>query len=99
MGGMSREEVIRCLADHRAEIQRFGVRSLDLFGSMARGQAGSNSDVDLLVEFDGPTTFQGFMGLKLTLEDLLGRPVDLVTRRALKPRLYRNIHQDLIHVA
>ena len=70
---------------------RFGVRDLSVFGSVARDEATAASDIDLLVDFEGPATFDGFMGLKLFLEDTLGVKVDLVTRAALKPRLKSRI--------
>ena len=60
---MRRTDVIALLAPRRDEIaQRFGVRSLSLFGSVARDEARPDSDVDVLVEFNGPTTFDGHMG-------------------------------------
>jgi predicted nucleotidyltransferase len=53
--------------------ERFGVRELAVFGSVARGDANEASDVDLIVNFEGPSTFDGYMGLTLFLEDSLGR--------------------------
>ena len=70
---------------HRATIHSFDVRSLALFGSVARGEATLNSDLDFLVEFDGSATFRGYMGLKFFLEDLFDCPVDLVSRHKLNP--------------
>lgn len=68
---MRRAEVIAAISAHREDIaRRFGVRSLSLFGSVARDEAGPDSDVDLVVEFEGPTTFDGHMGLLVFLEDL-----------------------------
>ena len=97
---MRRADVLELLITRRDEIiQRFGVRSLSLFGSMARDEARPDSDVDVLVEFDGPTTFDGHMGLLVYLEDLLGRRVDVVTAKGLKPRLRPLIDQDLVRVA
>ncbi len=96
---MKREELVRLLATHESEIKRFGVASLSLFGSAARGEERPGSDLDFLVRFEGPATLDGFMGLKLFLEDALGRRVDLVTERALKPRLRRAIEQELVRVA
>ena len=95
-----RAEVIAAISAHREDIApRFGVRSLSLFGSVARDEAGPNSDVDLVVEFEGPTTFDAHMGLLVFLEDLLGRRVDVVTAKGLKPRLRPLIEQDLVRVA
>ena len=78
---------------------RFRVRDLAVFGSVARGDATESSDVDVLVDFEGPATFDAFMGLKLFLEDALGIPVDLVTRAALKPRLRARIETESRRVA
>jgi len=77
----------------------FGVKRLGLFGSFAREEATERSDVDLLVEFVGPTNFDDYMDLKFRLEELLGRRVDLVTRKALRARLRPHIERDLIDVA
>ena len=79
--------------------ERFGVRELALFGSVARGEATATSDLDVLVDFDGPATFDRFMGLKIFLEDTFGRKVDLVTRPALKPRIRDHILAEARHVA
>ena len=78
---------------------RFGVRDLAVFGSVARGEASDASDLDVLVDFAGPATFDGYMGLKLFLEDSLGVKVDLVTRAALKPRLRERIESEARRVA
>ncbi|OAI14651.1 DNA polymerase subunit beta [Methylomonas koyamae] len=65
--------------------QRFGVTQLALFGSTTRGEVGDNSDVDILVSFDGPATSVRYFGVQFYLEDLLGCSVDLVTDKALRP--------------
>jgi predicted nucleotidyltransferase len=75
------------------------VKDLALFGSVARDEATSQSDVDILVTFNGPATFDGFLGLEETLESLLGGKVDLVTDKALKPLIRPSVERDLIHVA
>jgi predicted nucleotidyltransferase len=79
--------------------QRFGVRQLAVFGSVARGEDRSDSDVDVLVCFNGPASFDRFMDLKFYLEDLLGRPVDLVTHPALRPELRDHIEREAVRVA
>ncbi len=97
---MTREEAIRIL--HKALPglkERFGVRDLAIFGSVARNQAGPESDVDVLVTFEGRARFRAFMGLQFELEDLLGLKVDLVTSKALKPIAKPSIERDLIHVS
>lgn len=85
---MRRADVITQIFARREELtKKFGVRSLALFGSVARDEARSDSDVDVLVEFEGPTTFDAHVGLLMFLEDLLGCRVDVVTAKGLKPRL------------
>lgn len=97
---MDRDAILAALHEHREEITgRFGARSLALFGSAARDQLRTDSDVDVLVDFAGPATFAAYFDLKDYLERLLRRPVDLVTDRGLKPRARRQIEQDLIRVA
>lgn len=96
---MRRDEALAVLAAHRQELERLGVRSLALFGSVARDEAGPDSDVDLLVEFEGPATFAGYMDLKDLLEAVLARPVDLTTGQALKPALKRRIEGELLRVS
>lgn len=97
MGG---GDVPSTLEDHREEIrERFGVQTLSVFGSAARGELVADSDVDLYVEFEGATTFDRFMGLKLFLEDLLDRPVDLVTPNALPPSLRSTVDREGQRVA
>jgi uncharacterized protein len=77
---------------------RFGVKTLALFGSMARGTAREDSDVDLLVTFDGGATAKRHFGAQSCIEDLLHRPVDLVTESALRERLRPFVERDAIHV-
>lgn len=97
---MTRDETLKLLNDHAAEIrERFGVKRLAVFGSTARGEAREDSDVDVLVEFEGRATFDGYMGLKFFLEDLLHRNVDLVTQEAIRPQTRPSIERDLVDVA
>ena len=95
-GRHTRSLILKTLADHREEVQRFGVRSLGLFGSVARGQAMAASDLDFLVELENPT-FDSYMGLLEFLEELFERPVDLVLANTLKPRLREPILRDTVH--
>lgn len=96
---MTRRTVISRLRKHRAQLDKLGVKSLSLFGSVARGEEHSGSDVDILVEFKGRATFDRYMDTKFYLEELLGCKVDLVTPKALKPRMKPYVMQDLVHVA
>ena len=70
-----------------------------LFGSVARNEAGPKSDLDLAVEFDGRPTYDRYIGLKMLLEDILGCRVDLVTSRAIKPRMRPYVERDIVRVA
>jgi predicted nucleotidyltransferase len=97
---MKREDAIAALRGHLPAIRReFGVRRIALFGSTARGDAREDSDLDILVDFETGPTFLSFMGLKVFLEDQLGRKVDLVTPDALKPRLRPVVEREAVDVA
>lgn len=94
-----REEILRLLRRHKpAARERFGVARLSIFGSVARGNAAPASDIDVLVQFDGPATSARFFGLQFWLEDLTGRAVDLVTEKALRPELRPYVERDRIDV-
>jgi len=71
---------------------------LALFGSTVRDEARPDSDIDVLVSFDGQATSKRYFGVQFYLEDLMGRPVDLVTNKALRPQLRPYIEKELIHV-
>jgi hypothetical protein len=96
---MRRDDVLRLLREHRAEIEAFGVRSLALFGSVAGDEAGPESDVDVLVEFDGQTRFRQYMGLKALLESLLATRVDLATPAMIRAEIASSVRRDLLRVA
>ena len=96
---MKRDEVLRLLASHRADLAEHGVRSLSLFGSVARDAAGDASDIDVLVEFDRPVGLFAFVDLRDYLGQLLGRKVDLVTAEALKPQLRKRILAEAVRAA
>jgi len=84
---MTRDEFFDRIEAHRAELNHAGVRRVGVFGSVARGDAGPDSDVDILVEFDVLPDLYEFSALRDRLAEILGRPVDLTTPHALKPRL------------
>jgi len=97
---MQREVALAILRDHADELKSsYDVRTLSLFGSVARDEARPESDVDVLVEFVGAPTFSGYMDLKFRLEELFGRRVDLVTVGGLRPRVRPYVERDLIRVA
>ena len=92
-------ETLVLLRAHKPELaERFGVIELALFGSAVRGEAGPDSDVDILVSFDRPTDPECYFGVQFYIEDLLGRPVDLVTDRALRPELRPYIEAESVRV-
>jgi predicted nucleotidyltransferase len=96
---MNRKEVLRRLQIHLPALTtEFQVKSLALFGSVARDQASPGSDVDILVSFEGPATSTRYFGVQFYLEDLLERPVDLVTEKAVRPELKPFIEREALHV-
>jgi hypothetical protein len=92
----TREQVLNTLQANRDAITRYGVRRLGLFGSIARGDSSSSSDLDFLVEFERKS-FEAYMDLKEFLEKLFGCPVDLVLADSLKRRLREAILKGTIH--
>ncbi len=95
---MQRDDVLRILHAHSADLKRFGVKSLRLFGSVARGEASAQSDVDLLVAFDKAPSFSRYMKLRIFVEDLLGQKVDLITETGLRERIRPHVEKDAIRV-
>ena len=96
---MNRQRVLELLSLSKPELQaQFGVTRLALFGSTARDNATSVSDVDILVAFDGPATSRRYFGVQFYLEDLLGCPVDLVTEKALRTELRPYIEREQVNV-
>lgn len=98
---MKREEALRVLAAHRDELRSMGVARLSLFGSVARDEAGADSDIDLLVEF-APGARIGifeFLDVQEVLASLLGVEVDLATPASLHPRLREAILREAVLAA
>lgn len=96
---MTRDEIVQKLRARGREIASFGVRRLAIFGSVARDEDASGSDVDILVAFEGQATFDRYFDLKFWLEDLLDRSVDLVTEKALRPEMAPQVNREALHVA
>jgi predicted nucleotidyltransferase len=97
---MDRDEVLRRLRGIRATLrEQYGVQSLTLFGSIARGEGRPDSDVDLVVEFARPTGYFGLVALQLYLQTVLGRDVDLGTPGSLRPALWERVRREAIHVS
>jgi predicted nucleotidyltransferase len=96
---MNRADVLQLLKQCKPHLVReFGITELALFGSVARDEAQTASDADILVKFDGQADSRRFFGVQFYLEDLLGCPVDLVTDKALREELRSYVQKDAIHV-
>ena len=88
----------KTLISRKAELfERFGIKNLAIFGSYARNEQRSDSDIDMLVEFDGPIGIE-FIDLANQLETILQLRVDLVSRTGIKPKYYKAISSDLRYV-
>lgn len=96
---MNRADVIHALTKLKPQLRaQFGVRELALFGSAARDELRSDSDIDVLVEFDAPATSSRYFGVQFAIEDALAMPVDLVTEKALRAELRPYVEPDRIRV-
>lgn len=95
---LTRASILATLDTHADELRRLGAKSLALFGSLARGEGSDASDIDLLVELQ-PKTFDAYMDVKLFLEGILCRRVDLVLADAVKPRLRSMILREAVHAS
>jgi predicted nucleotidyltransferase len=96
---MTRSQVQKLISDHREDLHRMSVKSLALFGSVRRDEAGESSDVDLLVEFDRPIGYFHFFDVQEYLQKLLNVPkVDLVMRDAVIEELKKDILEEALDV-
>ena len=95
---MRRDEAIAAIQQCVPQLRALGVRTLHLFGSVARDEASETSDVDVLVDLEEPT-FDRYFDVKFLLEDRLGVRVDVVTRTGLEPRARRTVDEEAIRVA
>jgi len=98
---MRRDDVLRILAANKGDYVEFGVRSLSIFGSVAREEAGDNSDVDILVDYEPEVQLSYFrvFALRERLEELLGTEVDLVTMGGLRKELREDVLAEAIRAA
>lgn len=96
---MKKQQIVNLLQQNLGQLIEMDVQRLAVFGSVARDEATEQSDVDILVAFAHSTTFDKYMKLLFFLEDLVGRPVDLVTEQAIRTQLKPTIERDAIYVA
>ncbi|MEO7224176.1 MAG: nucleotidyltransferase domain-containing protein [Devosia sp.] len=96
---MDKDAVIATLRAHRADLERMGVIHAALFGSLARGEAGPQSDIDIAVDMDDDVvrTVYDYVGVKLGIADFFDDPVDVVNRASLKPGVSESVARDLIY--
>lgn len=96
----TREDIVQILRQHERELRALGVERYGLFGSFLHGQVTPDSDVDLLVEFEpGQKTFTNFSSLVFMLEELLERPVEIVTTEGLSPYIGPRILGEVEYVS
>lgn len=96
---VDRSRALELLAQSKPVVAaRYGVTRLALFGSTARNTARSDSDLDILIAFDGPATSERYFGVLFYLEDLFGCAIDLVTEKALRAELRPFVEKEAVHV-
>jgi hypothetical protein len=92
-------QVLDCLRARQAEArERYGVEFVGVVGSLARGAARRRSDIDILMNIVGHTTYFRLGELEAELEAQFGRPVDLVDRKSLRPALRESMDRDLVPI-
>jgi len=96
---MKRDQTLQLLAKHGDDLRKLGVRSLSLFGSVARDEATQQSDVDVLVELDTPSGMFQLVRIQHYLESLLHCRVDIGTPNSLKPSVRQRVLAEAVHVA
>ena len=93
------EQIRSVLSDQKEFLRnKYRVKEMSIFGSVVRREEGDISDIDILVDFSEPIGFFAFLELEEYLEQLLGRKVDLVSRKALKPRIGERILKEAVSV-
>jgi predicted nucleotidyltransferase len=93
------EKIKDKLRNNKADVeQKFDVSELGVFGSYARGEQKKGSDLDILVDFNKPIGLFKFMDLEEYLHGLLGLKIDLVSKRALRPRIGKQILKEVVFI-
>ena len=96
---ITHDQISALMQPCRQDLARLDVASLSVFGSVARAESRDDSDIDVLVGFNGSPTIDRYMDVKLLLERVTGRRIDLVTEGALRPELRSRIVQEAVRVA
>jgi hypothetical protein len=96
---MDRDEALPLLRAHMDELRTLGVLEISIFGSVARGEAGPDSDVDVLVELGPGIGLFEYIGIRDRLAEILGRSVDMGTPTGLKPRIKDRVLAEAVRVA
>ena len=97
---MTKQELKKILAANRSELQKLGVVSLAVFGSVAREESTQQSDIDLLVDFDRDVGLFHLFELQHRLEEIIGVPkIDLIQKGAIHPALRQKILSEAVNVA
>jgi predicted nucleotidyltransferase len=97
---MKKQDALDFLESHKQHIiNKFGVKHLALFGSTVRDEARVDSDIDVLVEFEGGENYRNYFDLLFYLEDNLHCEIDLVSRDAIRPQLKPHIEKEALYVA
>ena len=96
---LNRKDVLDLLREHKPIMkERFGISEISLYGSFARDEANDDSDIDVVVKFEGKPTAKTYFGAQFYIEDLSGRKVDLARRHELRKEILPYVDKDLINV-
>lgn len=93
------DEIKDALAQHKDELLRkYKVKEVGVFGSYVRGNQGKRSDIDILVDFDGPVSLLKLVSLENYLEDIIGIKVDVVPKEDVRPELKKNVLKEVVYL-
>ena len=93
---MNKEQIEKIKSKIIEVLKKYSVKKAALFGSIVRGEATEDSDIDLLIEFEGGKSLLDLVGLKLELQELLGREVDIITYKSIHPLLKERILNEQV---
>jgi uncharacterized protein len=96
---MDLERAVAIIQNEKNRLFQYGVKSLAIFGSVARGEDNEFSDIDILIQYHNPPTFDQYMETKFFLEDSLGCSVDLVIEEGLNSLVRAEVEKEAVYVA